>query len=94
MSVLSQKPLYRGCRTLGDWPTSRTRLRCFHIGLLILLKNDQPADEKSPLSAAYGGPVEPETPILKFPRRVLHDVGIARYQNPHAPGWEPTGNSE
>jgi hypothetical protein len=62
----------------------------FPIGQLILLENGRLADETRPLSAAYVGPIEPETPALKHPKNVLRQMGIQRYRNPHFTDWRGT----
>ncbi len=88
-------PLYRGCLTLEIANVSNTPQVLypgFQIGQLILLHNDTPANEKEPLSAAYVGPIEPESPTLKHPKDVLGEIGIERYRNPHLPGWQSTAN--
>src|SRR5216683_54942 len=75
-------PLYRGCLTLEIANVSNTPQVLypgFHIGQLILISNDKPADASEPLSAAYVGPIEPEAPSLKDPRDVLRDMGVKRY---------------
>jgi dCTP deaminase len=87
-------PLYRGCLTLEIANVSNTPQVLypgFHIGQLILIANDRPADEAQPLSGAYVGPIEPESPTLKHPKDVLREVGINRYRNPHFPDWQSTG---
>jgi dCTP deaminase len=87
-------PLYRGCLTLEIANVSNTPQVLypgFHIGQLILIANDKPADETQPLSGAYVGPIEPESPALKHPKDVLRDIGIKRYRDPHSPNWESTG---
>jgi dCTP deaminase len=87
-------PLYRGCLTLEIANVSNTPQVLypgFHIGQLILIANDKPADETQPLSGAYVGPIEPESPALKHPKDVLREIGIKRYRNPHSPDWESTG---
>jgi dCTP deaminase len=86
-------PLYRGCLTLEIANVSNTPQVLypgFLIGQLILISNDQPADAAELLSAAYVGPIEPETPSLKDPRVVLRDIGVKRYLNPHSPYWRST----
>ena len=60
------------------------------IGQLILIANDRPADETQPLSGAYVGPIEPESPTLKHPKDVLREIGIHRYRNPHFADWQST----
>ncbi len=65
-------PLYRGCLTLEIANVSNTPQILypgFPIGQLILISNDKPTDASEPLSAAYVGPIEPETPSLQRPRR-------------------------
>jgi len=87
-------PLYRGCLTLEIANVSNTPQVLypgFHIGQLILIANDRPADETQPLSGAYVGPIEPESPTLKHPKDVLREIGINRYRNPHIAGWQSTG---
>jgi hypothetical protein len=54
------------------------------------MSNDKPADASEPLSAAYVGPIEPETPSLKDPREILREIGVKRYLSPHSPKWEST----
>jgi dCTP deaminase len=86
-------PLYRGCLTLEIANVSNTPQVLYpgvHIGQLILIYNDKPADEKQPLSAAYVGPIEPETPKLKDPRNVLREMGVHRYRDPHFADWQST----
>jgi dCTP deaminase len=86
-------PLYRGCLTLEIANVSNTPQVLypgFHIGQLILIANDKPADETQPLSGAYVGPIEPESPALKHPKNVLRDIGIKRYRDPHSSSWEST----
>jgi dCTP deaminase len=86
-------PLYRGCLTLEIANVSNTPQVLypgFHIGQLILIANDVPADETLPLSAAYVGPIEPETPILKHPKNVLREMGVPRYRDAHHPHWLST----
>lgn len=86
-------PLYRGCLTLEIANVSNTPQVIypgFQIGQLILIKNDQPADITLPLSAAYVGPIEPETPILKHPNKVLGEIGVRRYRSPHCADWQNT----
>src|SRR6266481_7972197 len=83
-------PLYRGCLTLEIANVSNTPQVLypgFHMGQLILIANDKPADETQPLSGAYVGPTEPESPALKHPKNVLREIGINRYRNPHSPKW-------
>src|SRR5205085_11761391 len=75
-------PLYRGCLTLEIANVSNTPQVLypgFQIGQLILIQNDKPADEHEALSAAYVGPIEPETPKLKHPADVLREIGVQRY---------------
>jgi dCTP deaminase len=87
-------PLYRGCLTLEIANVSNTPQVLYpgyHIGQLILIANDRPADETQPLSGAYVGPVEPESPTLKHPRKVLREIGIKRYRDPHFADWQSTG---
>ncbi len=86
-------PLYRGCLTLEIANVSNTPQVLypgFHIGQLILVANDKPADETEPLSGAYVGPIEPESPALKHPKDVLREIGITRYRNPHFSDWLST----
>jgi dCTP deaminase len=86
-------PLYRGCLTLEIANVSNTPQVLypgFHIGQLILIANDKEADETQPLSAAYVGPVDPESPALKHPKDVLREIGIGRYRNPHFNDWQST----
>jgi dCTP deaminase len=86
-------PLYRGCLTLEIANVSNTPQVLYpgvHIGQLILMDNDRPADETQPLSAAYVGPIEPETPKLKHPRGVLRDLSVRRYRDPHHSDWQST----
>jgi len=88
-------PLYRGCLTLEIANVSNTPQILypgFPIGQLILLQNDAPADTRERLSAAYVGPIEPETPILKHPRDVLKEIGVEKYRHPHSSKWEPTNS--
>lgn len=83
-------PLYRGCLTLEIANVSNTPQVLypgFPIGQLILLSNDEPADAREPLSAAYVGPIEPETPSLKDPKAVLRGIGVKKYLNPHKREW-------
>lgn len=85
-------PLYRGCLTLEIANVSNTPQVLypgFHIGQLILIGNNEPADDKQPLSAAYVGPIEPETPTLKHPEKVLGEIGVPRYLDPHR-SWRNT----
>jgi dCTP deaminase len=87
-------PLYRGCLTLEIANVSNTPQVLypgFHIGQLILIANDRPADETQPLSGAYVGPIEPESPALKHPKDVLREIGIKRYRDPHSADWQSTG---
>lgn len=87
-------PLYRGCLTLEIANVSNTPQVLypgFHIGQLILMADDKPADETQPLSGAYVGPIEPESPALKHPKDVLREIGINRYRNPHSADWQSTG---
>jgi dCTP deaminase len=87
-------PLYRGCLTLEIANVSNTPQVLypgFPIGQLILMSNDNHADASEPLSAAYVGPIEPETPSLKDPRTVLRDIGVRKYLSPHQPEWQSTG---
>jgi dCTP deaminase len=87
-------PLYRGCLTLEIANVSNTPQVLypgFHIGQLILLADDKPADETQPLGGAYVGPIEPESPTLKHPKDVLREIGIHRYRNPHFSDWQSTG---
>jgi dCTP deaminase len=87
-------PLYRGCLTLEIANVSNTPQVLypgFQIGQLILIANDKPADETQPLSGAYVGPIEPESPALKHPKDVLQEIGVSRYLNPHQAGWQSTG---
>lgn len=89
-------PLYRGCLTLEIANVSNTPQVLypgFHIGQLILIQNDQPADMTQPLSAAYVGPIEPETPTLKHPREVLGSIGVRRYLDPHTSDWLDTSST-
>src|SRR6266404_466475 len=86
-------PLYRGCLTLEIANVSNTPQVLypgFHIGQLILIANDKPADETQPLSGVYVGPIEPESPTLKHPKNVLREIGIKRYRNPHFSDWLST----
>lgn len=86
-------PLYRGCLTLEIANVSNTPQVLypgFHIGQLILIANDRPADETEPLGGAYVGPIEPESPALKHPKNVLRDFGIKRYRDPHCSDWQST----
>jgi dCTP deaminase len=86
-------PLYRGCLTLEIANVSNTPQVLypgFLIGQLILMTNDAPADASEPLSAAYVGPIEPETPSLRDPREVLRDIGVKKYLSPHLPEWQST----
>lgn len=86
-------PLYRGCLTLEIANVSNTPQVLYpgvHIGQLILISNDRPADISQPLSAAYVGPIEPETPALKHPKNVLREIGVRRYRNPHTADWQST----
>lgn len=86
-------PLYRGCLTLEIANVSNTPQVLypgFPIGQLILLQNDREADASQPLSAAYVGPVEPETPSLRDPKQVLREIGVRRYRHPHATDWQST----
>jgi dCTP deaminase len=86
-------PLYRGCLTLEIANVSNTPQVLypgFPIGQLILIANDEPADVTQPLSGAYVGPIEPESPILKHPKNVLREIGIDRYRDPHYPDWQST----
>src|SRR5712692_3421993 len=86
-------PLYRGCLTLEIANVSNTPQVLypgFLIGQLILMSNDTAADAAEPLSAAYVGPIEPETPTLKDPRAVLRDIGVKRYLSPHSSEWQST----
>ena len=86
-------PLYRGCLTLEIANVSNTPQVLYpgvHIGQLILIANDRPADESQPLSGAYVGPIEPESPTLKHPKDVLREIGITRYRNPHSADWKST----
>jgi dCTP deaminase len=86
-------PLYRGCLTLEIANVSNTPQVLypgFQIGQLILIANDKPADETQPLSGAYVGPIEPESPALKHPKVVLRDIGVKRYLNPHCTDWLTT----
>jgi dCTP deaminase len=86
-------PLYRGCLTLEIANVSNTPQVLypgFPIGQLVLLKNDHEADATGPLSAAYVGPIEPETPLLKHPKAVLRSIGVKKYLNPHRPEWQST----
>jgi len=88
-------PLYRGCLTLEIANVSNTPQVLypgFHIGQLILIANDKPADETQQLSGAYVGPIEPESPALKHPKDVLREIGITRYRNPHLNDWQSTGS--
>jgi dCTP deaminase len=88
-------PLYRGCLTLEIANVSNTPQVLypgFHIGQLILIANDQPADETQPLSGAYVGPIEPESPSLKHPKNVLREIGIDRYRDPHSAAWQSTSD--
>jgi dCTP deaminase len=88
-------PLYRGCLTLEIANVSNTPQVLYpgyKIGQLILIHNDSPADQSEPLSAAYVGPIEPETPILKHPKDVLKQMGVDRYRNPHTLDWRSTGD--
>jgi dCTP deaminase len=90
-------PLYRGCLTLEIANVSNTPQVLypgFPIGQLILLTNDKPADASEPLSAAYVGPIEPETPRLKDPRAVLRDIGVKSYLSPHSAKWQTTEDGE
>jgi dCTP deaminase len=87
-------PLYRGCLTLEIANVSNTPQVLypgFPIGQLILIANDRPADETQPLSGAYVGPIEPESPALKHPKDVLREIGISRYRDPHSADWQSTG---
>jgi len=87
-------PLYRGCLTLEIANVSNTPQVLypgFPIGQLILLQNDLPADASQPLSAAYVGPIEPETPTLKQPQEILRNIGVEKYRHPHSTKWESTG---
>jgi dCTP deaminase len=87
-------PLYRGCLTLEIANVSNTPQVLypgFQIGQLILIANDRPADETQPLSGAYVGPIEPESPVLKHPRDILREIGVDRYRSPHSPDWQSTG---
>jgi dCTP deaminase len=89
-------PLYRGCLTLEIANVSNTPQVLypgFPIGQLILMSNDAPADASQPLSAAYVGPIEPETPSLKDPRTVLREIGVKKYLSPHSPEWQSTEES-
>lgn len=86
-------PLYRGCLTLEIANVSNTPQLLYpgvQIGQLVLMTNDKPADETQPLSGAYVGPIEPESPALKHPRDVLRETGITRYRSPHSPDWQST----
>lgn len=86
-------PLYRGCLTLEIANVSNTPQVLypgFHIGQLILIANDHPADATEPLSGAYVGPIEPESPALKHPKDVLREIGVGRYRNPHFADWQGT----
>jgi dCTP deaminase len=86
-------PLYRGCLTLEIANVSNTPQVLYpgyKIGQLILINNDKAADENEPLSAAYVGPIEPETPFLKHPKEVLKEMGVSRYRDPHTSGWQST----
>lgn len=86
-------PLYRGCLTLEIANVSNTPQVLYpgvHIGQLILIENDKPADERQPLSGAYVGPIEPESPTLKHPKDVLREIGVTRYRSPHSPDWQST----
>ncbi len=86
-------PLYRGCLTLEIANVSNAPQVLYpgvQIGQLILIANDRPADETQPLSGAYVGPTEPESPTLKHPKDVLREIGIKRYRSPHSPKWEST----
>ncbi len=86
-------PLYRGCLTLEIANVSNTPQVLYpgyQIGQLILIQNDKPADVTQPLSAAYVGPIEPETPALKHPREVLGEIGVRRYLDPHTARWLDT----
>jgi dCTP deaminase len=86
-------PLYRGCLTLEIANVSNTPQVLYpgvHIGQLILMENDKPADETGPLSAAYVGPIEPETPALKHPKDLLRKMRISRYRDPHSNNWQNT----
>lgn len=90
-------PLYRGCLTLEIANVSNTPQVLYpgmHIGQLILIANDRPADDKQPLSGAYVGPIEPESPPLKHPKDVLSRIGVRRYRDPHKPEWQSTGLPE
>jgi len=90
-------PLYRGCLTLEIANVSNTPQVLypgFHIGQLILITNDKPADETQPLSGAYVGPIEPESPPLKHPKDVLREIGVRRYRSPHSANWESTAGSD
>jgi dCTP deaminase len=86
-------PLYRGCLTLEIANVSNTPQVLypgFPIGQLILIANDKPADETQPLSGAYVGPIEPESPALKHPKKVLREIGVDRYRDPHFLDWQST----
>jgi dCTP deaminase len=86
-------PLYRGCLTLEIANVSNTPQLLypgFYIGQLILIANDRAADESQPLSGAYVGPIEPESPALKHPAEVLKEIGISRYRDPHSVEWRST----
>lgn len=86
-------PLYRGCLTLEIANVSNTPQVLYpgvHIGQLILIANDLPTDETQPLSGAYVGPIEPESPVLKHPKKVLQEIGVKRYLDPHHPEWQST----
>lgn len=90
-------PLYRGCLTLEIANVSNTPQVLYPgvpIGQLILIANDAPADETKPLTGAYVGPTEPESPTLKHPRDVLKEIGIGRYRSPHSPEWQSTQTTE
>lgn len=86
-------PLYRGCLTLEIANVSNTPQVLYpgvHIGQLILIADDLPADHTQPLKGAYVGPIEPETPPLTHPKNVLREMGVTRYRNPHREEWEST----
>jgi len=86
-------PLFRGCLTLEIANVSNTPQVLypgFPIGQLILIANDHPADENEPLSGAYVGPIEPESPTLRHPKDVLREIGVKRYRDPHSAEWQTT----
>jgi len=89
-------PMYRGCLTLEIANVSNTPILLypgFPIGQLILMKLDEPVDEKQQLMSTYVGPIEPEAPDLKDPKEVLRRIGVEEYRDPHKPTWQRTNPS-